>query len=163
MITARTKSSDDTRALAGELAALARAGDVVLLLGELGAGKTQFVKGFGAALGVGEVITSPTFTLVRQYEGARLCLVHADAYRIDSAEEALDLGLSDALDDGAVVVVEWGERVERILPPDRLEVALELADAEDERVIRVSAFGHRWAARADALQGALSRWEDPSC
>jgi tRNA threonylcarbamoyladenosine biosynthesis protein TsaE len=163
MITARTKSVDDTRALAAEVAALARPGDVIVLIGDLGAGKTQFVKGFGAALGITDVITSPTFTLVRHYEGGRLALVHADAYRLDQAEDAVDLALAEYVDDGAVIVVEWGDRIERILPADRLEIRLDIGEAEDERRVVVRGGGARWSARVDALHAALGRWGDAEC
>jgi tRNA threonylcarbamoyladenosine biosynthesis protein TsaE len=164
MIRARCKSPDDTRALAGELAAVARPGDVVLLVGELGSGKTQFAKGFGAALGVGQPITSPTFTLVRIYDSGRVLFVHADVYRLDHAQEAVDLALTELLDDGAVLLVEWGDRIASMLPTGHLEVRLEPGDAEDERVVHVRAVGGgAWAARTNALQAALARWEDAPC
>ena len=88
MLTARTKSADDTRALAAELAAVTRPGDLVLLAGDLGAGKTTFVQGFGRALSVEEPITSPTFVIVHTYEGA-FPIVHVDAYRLEYLQELL--------------------------------------------------------------------------
>ena len=164
MIRARCKSADDTRALAGELAALARPGDVILLIGDLGSGKTQFAKGFGAALGVGEPVTSPTFTLVRVYDSGRLPFVHADVYRLDHAQEAVDLALGELLDDGAVLVVEWGDRIASVLPNGHLEVRLEAGEADDERWVHVRpAGGGSWAGRANGLRAALARWEDAAC
>lgn len=157
MITARTKSPDDTRELAGAMAGLARAGDVVLLAGELGAGKTVFAQGFGRALGIEEPITSPSFTLVRIYPG-RVRLVHADVYRLDHLQEVVDLALPELVDEGAVAVVEWGDVAAPALPADYLEVRLEWSEAEDERRVSVGAVGPAWSARQGALAAALGRW-----
>jgi tRNA threonylcarbamoyladenosine biosynthesis protein TsaE len=157
VITARTKSPDDTRELAGAMAGLARAGDVVLLAGELGAGKTVFAQGFGRALGIEEPITSPSFTLVRIYPG-RVRLVHADVYRLDHLQEVVDLALPELVDEGAVAVVEWGDVAAPALPADYLEVRLEWSEAEDERRVSVGAVGPAWSARQGALAAALGRW-----
>ena len=134
MIHARTTSAEETAALAATLADLAVSGDLILLSGDLGAGKTAFAKGFGAALGVTEPITSPTFTLVREYRG-RMKLYHLDVYRLDQIEEALDLGLAELLDDDAVTLIEWGEPILPALPADYLEIRLELGDDDDERFL----------------------------
>ena len=157
MITARTKSPDDTRELAGAMAGLARAGDVVLLAGELGAGKTVFAQGFGRALGIEEPITSPSFTLVRIYPG-RVRLVHADVYRLDHLQEVVDLALPELVDEGAVALVEWGDVAAPALPADYLEVRLEWSEAEDERRVTVGAVGPAWSARQGGLAAALGRW-----
>ncbi len=157
MISALTKSAEDTRELAGALAGVVRPGDVILLGGDLGAGKTTFVQGFGRALGVEEVITSPTFTLVRTYRG-RLELVHADLYRLDHLKEVVDLGLPELLDEGAVAVVEWGDVAGSIVSPEFLEVRMELGGSEDERRIEVSWVGEAWSGRASAVSRALERW-----
>jgi tRNA threonylcarbamoyladenosine biosynthesis protein TsaE len=162
VIVARTKSAEDTQALAAELAALARPGDLVVLAGDLGAGKTAFAKGFGRALGVTVPITSPTFTLVRGYEGGRLPVLHVDVYRLDHLQEALDLGLAELLDDGAVAVVEWGDMVEAVLPADFLEVRIEFGGGDDDRILRVRVVGPSWAARTSAIGRALERWSDGS-
>jgi tRNA threonylcarbamoyladenosine biosynthesis protein TsaE len=155
---ARTKSAEDTRALAGEIAALAGPGDIIVLAGDLGSGKTCFAQGFGAGLGVTEQIVSPTFVLVRHYEGATLPLVHADVYRLDTLQEANDLGLGELLDEGAVALVEWGDVVEPALPADFLEVRLERGDDDDERLLRLRIVGPSWARRAAALERAIDRW-----
>ena len=157
MLTARTKSADDTRALAAELAAVARPGDLILLAGDLGAGKTTFVQGFGRALSVEEPITSPTFVIVHTYEGA-FPIVHVDAYRLEYLQELLDLGLGELLDHEGVTLIEWGDAVIPALPPEFLEVRLELGDDDDARVVRLRGAGSTWAARDDALRGALDRW-----
>ncbi|TML43088.1 MAG: tRNA (adenosine(37)-N6)-threonylcarbamoyltransferase complex ATPase subunit type 1 TsaE [Actinobacteria bacterium] len=139
------------------MAGLARAGDVVLLAGELGAGKTVFAQGFGRALGIEEPITSPSFTLVRIYPG-RVRLVHADVYRLDHLQEVVDLALPELVDEGAVAVVEWGDVAAPALPADYLEVRLEWSEAEDERRVSVGAVGPAWSARQGALAAALGRW-----
>ena len=159
MISLRTKSADDTQALAAELAHLARSGDVIVLSGDLGSGKTAFAQGFGAGLGVAERVTSPTFVLMRAYEG-RLPMVHLDVYRLEHLQEAVDLGLAEVLDDGAVALIEWGDMVTPVLPADFLEVRLERGDGDDERVVRLRAVGPTWAPRIAAVGRALSRWAD---
>jgi len=105
VLTAHTKSADDTRALAAELAAVARPGDLLLLAGDLGAGKTTFVQGFGKALRVEDAITSPTFVIVHTYQGA-FPIVHVDAYRLEHLQELLDLGLGELLDHEGVTLIE---------------------------------------------------------
>ena len=153
----RTSSVDETRAVGAAIAGLARPGDVIVLAGDLGAGKTALVQGFGAALGVTDRITSPTFTLVHVYEG-RLPIHHLDVYRLDQIQEALDLGLPEMLDDGGVVLVEWGDAILPVLPHDLLELRLTLGAGDDDRTIAARLVGPRWAARARALEAALAPW-----
>lgn len=157
MIRARTKSADDTRALAAEVAPLARPGDLVLVNGDLGAGKTAFVQGFGRALGVREPITSPTFVLVRRYEG-RIPLIHLDVYRLEHLQELVDLGISELLDDGGATLIEWGDVVAPALPSDFLEVKLEFGETDDERVLFIRTVGSTWPPRMAALRAAVERW-----
>ena len=121
MIFVRTTSAQATKDMAAALAELARPGDLLLLAGDLGAGKTAFTQGFGAALGVEDLITSPTFTLVNTYEG-RLELNHLDVYRLEALSEVLDLGVPEMLDEGGVTVIEWGDAVAPALPADYLEI-----------------------------------------
>jgi len=143
------------------LAELARPGDLILLVGDLGAGKTAFTQGFGVGLGVIERITSPTFALVRSYEG-RLGLHHLDVYRLEQISESLDLGLSELLDDGSVTLIEWGDTIAPALPPDYLEVRITFddgaVDRPDIRTFEISSRGPQWAARSRALATALQRW-----
>jgi tRNA threonylcarbamoyladenosine biosynthesis protein TsaE len=157
MLTAHTKSADDTRALAAELASMARPGDLLLLAGDLGAGKTAFVQGFGRALGVEEPITSPTFVIVRTYDG-RFPVIHVDAYRLEHLQELVDLGIGELLDHEGVTLIEWGDVVIPALPPEFLEVRLELGEGDDERVVHLRGAGASWATRADAIGGVLDRW-----
>jgi tRNA threonylcarbamoyladenosine biosynthesis protein TsaE len=165
---ATTSSVASTRQLAAALAELARGGDVVLLAGDLGAGKTAFAQGFGAALGVPEAVTSPTFTLVNRYEG-RLAMYHLDVYRLERLEEVADLGLAEFLDEGAVMLIEWGDTITPVLPADFLEVRITLGDGDDDRVFELRTVGARWSARQRALAAALAPWvataaeEDGSC
>ena len=156
-VLAKTSSVDATRELAAAVAGLARPGDVVVLAGDLGAGKTAFVQGFGRALGVAERITSPTFTLVHVYEG-RLTIHHLDVYRLDQLAEAVDLGLPEMLDDGGVVIIEWGDEILPVLPNDLLEVRLTLGAEDDDRTIVLRPVGPRWSARGRALAEALAPW-----
>ena len=154
---ARTKSVDDTKALAAEVATLARPGDLILLAGDLGTGKTAFVQGFARSLGVTEQVTSPAFVLVRSYDG-RLPLVHLDVYRLDHLQELVDLGIAEMLDSDVVTLIEWGDVVAPALPADFLEVRLEAGDTEDDRVLSLRAVGPMWPARLSALRRAIARW-----
>jgi tRNA threonylcarbamoyladenosine biosynthesis protein TsaE len=156
-VVASTASVDQTRDLAHALGALARAGDVIVLAGDLGAGKTAFVQGFGRGLGVADRITSPTFTLVHVYEG-RLTVHHIDVYRLGTLGEVLDLGLPEMLDGGGVVLIEWGEVILPVLPRDYLEVRLTFGAGDDDRHIAFRAVGPSWAPREDALAGVVSPW-----
>ncbi len=158
MITAATKSADDTREMAAQLATLARPSDVVLLSGDLGSGKTTFAQGFGRGLGVTDQIVSPTFTLMRTYKG-RLPLVHCDVYRLDRLEEVADLDLAELLDDGSVALVEWGDTITPALPADFLEVRMELGDGDDDRHVDLRVVGSSWASRLRSLDAALARWK----
>ena len=165
-LVARTSSVDETRDLAAALAELARPSDLLVLVGDLGAGKTAFTQGFGRGLGIDEQITSPTFALVRSYTG-RLDLYHLDVYRLEQVAEALDLGLPELLDDGSVTVIEWGDTIAPVLPHDYLEVHLRFdrddggavdAEAFDRRTIELRPIGTRWSARIRALGAALAPW-----
>jgi len=127
----------------------------VLLVGELGAGKTTFAQGFGQALGIVEPITSPTFTLAREYEGQRLTMHHLDVYRLEQIDEVLDLALPELLDSASVTLIEWGDAIIPALPGEYLEVRLEYGDDDDERVISVRPVGHRWLSRDTALTRTL--------
>ena len=160
MITLRTTSVDETKAVAAALAEVVRPGDLILLAGEMGAGKTAFAQGFAAGLGVLDAVTSPTFTLVHTYEG-RLRVHHADIYRLQRTSEVADLALGELLeDDDAVVLVEWGDVVATSLGPERRTVRLEPAGADrpDDRVLTVVASGGRWTARWPRVQSALAAW-----
>jgi tRNA threonylcarbamoyladenosine biosynthesis protein TsaE len=112
-----------TRRLGARLGHLFHGGEVVALFGDLGTGKTRWVQGIGSGLGISENITSPSFTLINVYRG-RLKMVHVDLYRINKPEEALAFGLEEYLYGDDVVVIEWAERAQALLPPEYLEVQL---------------------------------------
>lgn len=189
-LVARTASVLETRDLAAALAELARPSDLLVLVGDLGAGKTAFTQGFGRGLGIDEQITSPTFALVRSYTG-RLDLYHLDVYRLEQVSEALDLGLSELLDDGSVTVIEWGDTIAPALPHDYLEVHLRFdvpdgpappgessapatgaateaaaeaaagsAEVFERRIVELRPIGPRWSARVRALGAALAPWTE---
>jgi tRNA threonylcarbamoyladenosine biosynthesis protein TsaE len=135
--TVRTTSAEQTRAFAAALAAVASKGDRIALLGPLGAGKTQFAKGFATGLGVTDIVNSPSFTLMAEYAG-RLPLFHQDLYRLNGAEEVFGGGLVDDRQEEGVTLIEWGERLPERVDPRRLSVRFAVGD-EDERTITVEA------------------------
>lgn len=111
-----TNNAEETAAVGAEYARQARAGDLLALRGDLGAGKTQFVKGFVAGMGSDSEVTSPTFTLIHEYSGGRLPVYHFDWYRLGSAAEAARLGLDEYLFGEGVCLVEWADRFPELLP-----------------------------------------------
>ncbi len=168
MLELRAASLADTHAIAAVVAGHARSGDLIVLAGEMGAGKTAFAQGFGRALGVTEAITSPTFTLVHSYDidpahGARARqLHHADLYRLDRTAEIADLALEELAEYHGIVLVEWGDVAETLFG-DHLVVHLEPDDdgaTDDElfvptsRLIEISATGPSWASRWPAIAAA---------
>jgi tRNA threonylcarbamoyladenosine biosynthesis protein TsaE len=128
-----TRDASGTRALAARLARVARAGDLVCVAGGLGAGKTQFAKGFARGLGVEDVVTSPTFVLMAEHHG-RLPLFHLDLYRLADAADALAGGLLDDRQRDGVTLVEWPDRLGPALPEARLDVAIEGLGDEPRRI-----------------------------
>lgn len=159
ILRARTTGVDATRELAAVVAGQAVAGDVILLSGELGAGKTAFVQGFGAAVGVDEPITSPTFTLAHQYEGD-LVVHHLDVYRLERLAEMDDIGVAELIDGNGVVLIEWGDAVAPALPNDYLEVAMRYGEGDDDRHLELRCVGGRWSARHRALAEQLRPWAE---
>ncbi|MBI4260464.1 MAG: tRNA (adenosine(37)-N6)-threonylcarbamoyltransferase complex ATPase subunit type 1 TsaE [Actinobacteria bacterium] len=151
---------EDTRELGEAVAGFLEPGDVVVLTGDLGAGKTTFVQGAARGLGVDRGVVSPTFTLVREYVG-RVPVRHVDVYRLDRVQEVIDLGLEDLLSEDAVVFVEWGDVVAALLPEDHLEVELFVRPEDQGRMVIVSATGPSWARRWERLEGATERWAAP--
>jgi tRNA threonylcarbamoyladenosine biosynthesis protein TsaE len=140
---------EDTRALGTELAALLQPGDLVVLVGPLGAGKTALTQGIGAGLGVRELVTSPTFVIARVHRGGRLPLVHVDAYRLGGAADVDDLDL-DVTVASSVTVVEWGRGLVEQLADEHLEVRLDRRD-DDVRTAELVPHGPSWESR---LNGA---------
>jgi tRNA threonylcarbamoyladenosine biosynthesis protein TsaE len=134
-----------TRALGEALATLLRAGDLVVLVGPLGAGKTALTQGIGAGLGVREPVTSPTFVIARVHSGGRVPLVHVDAYRLGGVADVDDLDL-DASAEESVTVVEWGEGLVEQLADEHLLVRLDRRD-DEVRIARLEPHGPGWERR----------------
>lgn len=151
-----TATADDTRAVGAAIAEVLRPGDAAALTGDLGAGKTTLVQGVARGLGSDAHVVSPTFTLVREYE-ARLRIHHVDVYRLDRVQEALDLALDEIAASGGVLLVEWGDAIEALLPADHLLVELTVAD-DDRRRIGVRGVGASWRARWERLERVLEPW-----
>ena len=141
---------EDTRELGERLATITRAGDLILLTGPLGAGKTALTQGIGTGLAVSGAVTSPTFVISRVHRGGRLPLVHVDAYRVGGRLELDDLDLDASVED-SLTVVEWGEGVAEQLSDTYLEVRLDRADEATEiRVAELLPHGGDWAARLES-------------
>ena len=157
----RTATADDTRGVGAAIAPLLRIGDVVVLTGELGAGKTTLVRGIASGLGAAEHVASPTFTLVREYVTGRVPVAHVDVFRLDRVQDVVDLAL-DELEGGAcVLIVEWGDAVEELLPDDRLRVELTTEDPAgetDARRITITSAEASWLERADELAAMTGPW-----
>lgn len=132
-----THSPEETRALGGRLADALQGGEVIAFTGDLGAGKTAFVSGMAQALGVDERVTSPTFTIVNEYEGGRLPLFHFDMYRLGSADELFHIGWEDYLARGGVCAVEWSENVDEAIEEDAIRVSITRGEDENSRVITI--------------------------
>ena len=128
-----TRSATETRSFAAHLATVATPGDRIALIGPLGAGKTQFAKGFAVGLGITATVNSPSFTLMAEYAG-RLRLFHQDLYRLAGSSEALDGGLLDERQNDGVTLSEWAERISDELDPDRLDVRFTLLSDEGRRL-----------------------------
>ena len=132
----KTKSPEETWDLAAELANELGAGTVMALHGDLGAGKTCFIQGFAVALGIDEPITSPTYTLIGEYEG-RLPFHHLDLYRLAGPEEALGLGLEEYFDKDGITAIEWAERADGLLPDDMLHIKIESDPQTQTRTFQI--------------------------
>ena len=145
-----TSDVESTRALAAALGRVAQAGDFIALTGDLGAGKTQFAKGFGLGLGVTNTINSPSFVLMAEHRG-RLPLFHLDLYRLGEPVDAVDGGLLDDRQADGVTVVEWAERLGPALPQQRLDVSIDGA-GDDSRTIRLQAVDESHERYLDAAE-----------
>ena len=142
----QTRSEEETIQLGRDIAARLPQRAAVLLIGNLGAGKTTLAKGIVSGLGAAEPddVTSPTFTLIHEYGGGRV--YHVDLYRLERAEEVARLGLEEIFDRDAVVLIEWGERFPRLMPADRIEIRMESGNA-DQRRIQVTGIGPAYPGR----------------
>lgn len=153
-----TANETETSAFAAALAAKADTGALLALDGDLGAGKTRFAQAFAASLGVPDIVNSPTFTIMKQYEGGRLPFYHMDMYRL-TMEEADELGLDEYFFGDGVTLVEWASLIEPLLPPERLHIVLEITGPTSRR-LRCRPIGERYARWCEQL--GLKREEDAS-
>ncbi len=160
MLRLRALSQSDTQGVACAIAGLVRAGDMIVLAGEMGAGKTLFAQAFGTALGVTDPITSPTFNLLHNYSGSRPSVHHADLYRLERTGELADLGLGELQESGGVVIVEWGDIVGDALGDGLIVRLLHAPDvsATDERAFEIQGRGQQWVSRWEKLCTSLSGW-----
>lgn len=148
-----TSSSPEATASLGEqLGQVAEAGLVILLLGDLGAGKTHFAQGVARGLGISESVNSPTFTIINEYQG-RLPFYHMDLYRLSEAEEGLLLGIEEYWYGDGVSLVEWPERMEDYWPCHFLQVEIHYGEEENQRYLTVT-------ARGEQPKGVLARWRE---
>ena len=129
-----TNSAAETKALGEKLASRLKAGDVVVLEGELGAGKSELARGIARGLGVTETVTSPSFTILNVYESGRCPLYHFDWYRLESEEELYELGMDEYLGGDGIAVVEWAERCPDAVPENVLRIRLEVTGGESRRI-----------------------------
>ena len=136
-----TNSPADTEAVGASLAAKLEPGSVIAFTGDLGAGKTAFTRGLAKGLGIEERVTSPTFTIVNEYEGGRLPLFHFDMYRLGSADELFDIGWEDYLARGGVCAVEWSENIADALEEDTIRVDIRRGEHDGQRVITITGGG----------------------
>ena len=150
-------TAEATRAVGEAFAVLLRPRDAVLLTGELGAGKTTLVQGIARGLGVTDRVVSPTFTLVREYHG-RLEVAHVDVYRLERIQDVIDLGLEELGEGEAVLLVEWGDAVEEVLPADHLTIELTGGEDDEARRLAFTPGGQTWVERWERLEHSLAPW-----
>ena len=136
------KGLEDTKEFGEKLGSLLKPGDIVCLMGDLGAGKTTLTKSIGIGLGVEDYITSPTFTLINEYKG-RLNLYHFDVYRLEGIRDLDDLGFEEYFYSNGVSIIEWGDKIEDLLPEDRINISIDKGNELDERIINISGEGPR--------------------
>lgn len=157
-----THSPEETQSLGKALGRVSQPGDLYLLSGPLGAGKTCLVQGLAFGLGVEEYARSPSFVLVNRYRG-RLDIHHIDLYRLQEAEEVIDLGLEEYFEGAGVCAVEWPERGASLFPQEHLSIDIEYGTAENDRNIRIEARGNRYLELLRTLGNRLSVTEGKCC
>lgn len=155
-----SRSPEDTQRLGVRLGQVAQAGDVFLLVGSLGAGKTCLTQGIACGLGIAGYVSSPSFVVVKEYHG-RLSLYHVDLYRLERLEEVLDLGLDDYLYGKGLCVIEWAEQGWRALPQDHLFIKIDFI-SDTERNLCIKPRGNRYLDLLAKLP-ALSNCNDATC
>ncbi len=130
-----SKGLEDTEKIAYEFADTLKGNEIILLEGDLGAGKTTFTKSLAKALGIKEHITSPTFTLVNEYHSGKFTLYHFDMYRLEDEDEAIEIGLDEYFNDNAISIIEWPERIKDLLPQNCIKIKIEKIDDNSRKFI----------------------------
>lgn len=138
------KGLEATEKFGEKLGRILKGGDVLSLTGDLGAGKTTLTKSIGKGLDVDEYITSPTFALINEYAG-RVKVYHFDVYRLEGVEDLYDLGFEEYFYSGGVTIVEWGNRIQEVLPEDTIHIHIEKGKEVDERIVTISGKGERYS------------------
>jgi len=141
----RSNGPTETERLGEQLGGIVEVGSIICLAGPLGVGKTTLTKGLAAGLGICDPLTSPTYTIIREYTGGRLPLYHMDLYRLATASECDELGLDDYFYGDGVCVIEWPEKYAQWMPDDRIDVRIKRA-SDDRRIIAIRSIGERSAA-----------------
>ena len=136
-----TKSANETRSLGEALSSSLRPGDVLVLKGNMGAGKSEFARGIARGLGISGPIASPTFTILQAYDSGRLPLYHFDWYRINDIEELYEIGTEEYLQGNGIAIVEWSERAPELLPERYLQISITKGAGDDERMIEIIPVG----------------------
>ncbi len=136
MVTRKTKNEEETRAFGLELAAMAKPGMIIALVGDLGTGKTALARYIAEGLGVTETITSPTFTVVKEYYSGILPLYHFDVYRVSDPDELFEIGSEEYFHGQGLCIIEWADLILDILPEDTLVIEIFRGETEEERVFR---------------------------
>lgn len=139
----RLGNLEDTEEFGIKLGKFLKSGDILCLNGDLGAGKTTLTKSIGLGLDVNDYITSPTFTLINEYNG-RIPLYHFDVYRLENAHEIDDLGFDDYFYGNGVSIIEWAEKIENTLPKDRMVINIRRGNNDNERILEINGFGNRY-------------------
>lgn len=132
--------------MARKLASFLKAGDIISLTGDLGAGKTVFVQRLAKGLGIKNRITSPTFNLIKEYKG-KIPLYHFDIYRLENLSELINLGYEEYFYGQGITVIEWGDKIRPLLGSEYLEIEFKLKTKMNERIIHISTYGHIWEER----------------
>ena len=143
-----SRSIDDTMELAENIESEKFPGMVICLDGELGSGKTVFVKGFAKSLGITETVTSPTFNLIKEYNSGEMPLYHMDVYRLDGNAEGI--GIEEYFNKGGIVIIEWADSIKDILPKERLNIKFKVVD-ENKRILIITPFGKQYEELCEAV------------
>lgn len=155
----KTRSAEETRLLAVSLAPVLIPGDLLVLAGDLGAGKTTFVQGLAVGLGITDRVTSPTFILMKEYLGGRYPLMHLDVYRLTRIQDVIDLGYDEFLDPSYVVAIEWGDKVEALLPQEHMKIEFLLGGGQN-RTITFTGKGDAWKSRMPSVLRVISELKE---